>query len=106
MVAVTFAYLDGRRRTVMGALDDTLMRIALDHDVVGILADCGGSLSCGTCHIHVDEAWTNRLMPPTEAETAMLEMVIDPDERSRLACQIHLSSNLDGLIVHIPPAQI
>jgi 2Fe-2S ferredoxin len=106
MPTIYFAYGDGTLRKVEGDAGDTVMRVAVAHDVAGILADCGGSMSCGTCHVRIADHWQARVPPPAIDETAMLEMVIDPDANSRLACQIVLTAALDGLVVGVPAAQI
>ncbi len=84
----------------------SLMRAALAAGLDGIAADCGGCLSCATCHVIVDEAWAARLPPADADERAMLEMTASPPEaHSRLACQIAISPALDGLTVTLPPTQ-
>lgn len=106
MTDITFIYADGKERTITATPGDTVMHAAVAHDVAGILADCGGSMSCGTCHIHVAGDGQAMVPPPGADETAMLEMVIDPDATSRLACQIVITPDLDGLVVRVPAAQI
>lgn len=84
----------------------SLMRAAVDAGVDGIAADCGGSLSCATCHVIVDEAWRAALPPVGPDERAMLEMTATPaGPGSRLSCQIPLVPALDGLQVQLPPTQ-
>lgn len=68
-----------------------------------ILAECGGACSCATCHVYVDPAWQDRLPPRSDDETAMLELAEGVDPRSRLSCQLSVSTALDGLIVTIAP---
>ena len=84
----------------------SLMRAATANGVEEIAADCGGGLSCATCHVYVDEAWRLRLPPPGADEEAMLEMTAaERRPGSRLSCQIVLSAELDGLSVELPETQ-
>lgn len=81
------------------------MEAAVSNGVPGIDADCGGSCACATCHVIVDEAWFSRLPERSETERDMLEFAVDPKPTSRLACQISVTADLDGLIVHTPESQ-
>ncbi len=84
----------------------SLMRAAVAAGVDGIAADCGGCLTCATCHVIVDAEWAARLPPPNADETAMLEMTAVPREAtSRLSCQIELSAALDGFSARLPERQ-
>lgn len=84
----------------------SLMQAAVDAGITGIAADCGGCLSCATCHVIVDPEWAGRLPPPAPDEQAMLEMTAAPAETtSRLSCQIMLHPTLDGLVVRLPSTQ-
>lgn len=97
---------DGHRHTVQARAGTSLMRAAVDAGVQGIAADCGGCLTCATCHVYVDDAWLARLAPPDADEQAMLEMTASERRPgSRLSCQIALAPALDGLQVQLPPAQ-
>lgn len=84
----------------------SVMRAAIDSMVPGILADCGGSCSCATCHCYVDEAWIARLDPPDAEERELLECALGANDSSRLSCQIRINDGLDGLVVHLPKSQI
>jgi 2Fe-2S ferredoxin len=106
MVAVIFKTHVGKTYEVNAAEGQNLMEAAISNMVPGILGDCGGSCSCATCHVHIDPAWAGRLDPANQTEQELLEMAIDPDETSRLGCQIKLSAELDGLLVKIPASQI
>jgi len=101
LIRVTFIDIHGARRDLDVAPGQTLMKAAVDHDVSGVLADCGGACSCATCHVHVAEGWQSRLKPATSLETSMLEEAPDLQRSSRLACQIKLIPELDGLLVHV-----
>ena len=96
----------GAPHTVQGRVGRSLMKAAVDAGIDGIAADCGGSLSCATCHVIVEPAWAARLPPPSADEQAMLEMTAVPCEPgSRLSCQIELSPTLDGVCVRLPATQ-
>jgi len=79
---------------------------ARQNDVAGILADCGGSCSCATCHVYIDPAWVDRLPPRQEMEDSMLELAFDVQPNSRLSCQITVSDDMDGLVVTLPARQL
>jgi 2Fe-2S ferredoxin len=97
---------DGRVHDIRGREGQSLMRAALAAGVDGIAADCGGCLSCATCHVIVDAHWLARLPLPAADELAMLEMTAAPRESgSRLSCQIALDAELDGLSARLPIAQ-
>jgi 2Fe-2S ferredoxin len=105
-VRVTLVEADGRRYDIAARPGRSLMRAAVDAGVDGIAADCGGSMSCATCHVYVDAAWLERLPPPSAEESEMLQMTAAPREAtSRLSCQITLAPELDGLLVRLPPNQ-
>ncbi len=85
----------------------SLMQAATGYGVPGILADCGGSASCGTCHVVVDAAWADRLPDPEPLERLVLETTAVPaGPTSRLSCQIRLTPALQGLVVHLPERQV
>lgn len=84
----------------------SVMQAAVAAGVKGIAADCGGMLTCATCHVFVDTAWIDRLVPPDEDERSMLDFTAAPREaNSRLSCQIALTEALDGLTVRLPATQ-
>ncbi len=102
MIRVTFILHDERVIEVTGEAGDSLMEVATRHDVPGISGDCGGCVSCGTCHAYLDSAFAERLAPPDANEMAMLDNVIDPTADSRLTCQVRLDPELDGITVRVP----
>jgi len=106
MVDMTFVSHKGSRQAVSAPAGSSVMQAALDNGINGILADCGGALSCATCHVHVAPDWFERTGIPSQAEVDMLEMAVDPDDTSRLSCQIVLTEALDGLEVTLPASQI
>ena len=108
MAKITYIQPDGSARTCVNFEGMTLMHLAVGNLVDGIDALCGGMMQCGTCHCYIDDAWTERVGPPSEDEAAMLEALADSVEvrpTSRLSCQIQLGEELDGLVVHIPSDQ-
>ena len=78
------------------------MQGARDISVPGIDADCGGCCACGTCHIYVESAWEEKIPPRNDTEVAILESVMDAKPNSRLSCQIQITPEMEGMIVHIP----
>jgi len=106
MVKVTFRKPGKDDRLVEASEGDTLMQAALANGIGEILADCGGALSCATCHVHIAPDWMDRVGGPSDEEAAMLEMAVDPDETSRLSCQIVMATALDGLEVILPKSQL
>ena len=83
----------------------TVMEGAVQNDIPGIDADCGGGMACATCHVYVKEDWFNRLPKKEDGEEDMLDMAFEPKTNSRLSCQLVVSDELDGLIVNIPSKQ-
>jgi 2Fe-2S ferredoxin len=84
----------------------SVMRAAVDAMIPGILADCGGSCSCATCHCYLDEDWLARVPPADSNELELLDCALAVNERSRLSCQVRVDAYLDGLVVHLPKSQI
>ena len=83
----------------------TVMEGALQNNIPGIDADCGGSCACATCHVYVDEKWFDKLPNKEIAEEDMLDMAFEPKKFSRLSCQLTVSDALDGLVVKMPSKQ-
>jgi 2Fe-2S ferredoxin len=106
MPTVTYIQPDGKTRVVEAAAGTTVMEAAVDNDVAGIVAECGGACSCATCHVYVDPAWLDKLKPPDSQEDGMLDCVLDRRANSRLSCQIVLRDELDGLVVRVADEQI
>ena len=105
-IAVHLVEPDGSRHALVAPTGQSLMRAAVDADIEGIKADCGGVMTCATCHVYVDAAWLGRLPAPSADEDAMLEMTAAPRApTSRLSCQIALAPELDGLTVALPETQ-
>ena len=101
MPEITFIDPAGGRHRVECPVGRSLMRAGRDGGVPGIVAECGGCMTCGTCHVHV-AADALRLLPaPTEDERAMLDMFVDRDATSRLSCQLRMSEALSGITVRV-----
>jgi 2Fe-2S ferredoxin len=106
MPKVTYIQPGGVSKLVDVRAGTTAMEAAVDNDVLGIVAECGGACSCATCHVYVDPAWTAKLPPPDAQESGMLECVLDRQDSSRLSCQIVLTPALDGLVLRVADEQI
>lgn len=105
MPRITFVQPDGARATVDARSGGSVMEAARAHGVAGIVAECGGQLACATCHCYVEESWFARLPPRDDAETDLLDFAWEPRETSRLTCQLEVTADLDGLVLHIPARQ-
>ncbi len=105
MPRIVFTERGGGRRELDAPLGITLMEVARQHGVQGIVAQCGGACACSTCHVYIDPSWISKLEPRDEMEEGMLENAWEPRANSRLSCQIHITANLDGLKVTVPERQ-
>lgn len=106
MPTVTFVDPLGRATTIDAAPGASLMAAAVRHGVPGIVGECGGNASCATCHVYLDPGGFRRVGPPNDLEDDLLDLgVADRRPASRLACQITLTDELDGLLVHTPESQ-
>lgn len=105
MLEITFIDANGHRRTVTARAGGTLMEAAIENDVDGIVAFCGGMCACGTCHCYVSAEWSARVPAADDNEADTLRRVLDRRPGSRLACQIKLEPALDGLTVDLPARQ-
>ena len=105
MPRVTFFEHNGTRHDVDATSGLSVMRAAVDHNVPGIDADCGGACACATCHVYVDAEWLGRTGARTEMEESMLSFAAASLDNSRLACQIQMSEALDGIVVRLPEGQ-
>ena len=81
------------------------MEGAVQNNIQGIDADCGGAMACATCHVYVKEEWFNKLPQKEQGEEDMLDMAFEPKKNSRLSCQILVSKELDGIVVDLPEKQ-
>jgi ferredoxin, 2Fe-2S len=105
MPKVTFIEHDGTLHDVEADLGETVMEAAMRGSVAGIVAECGGSCTCATCHIYVDEAWLAKTGERSLEEDEQLDNAYDVRPNSRLSCQIKMSEELDGLLVRTPSYQ-
>ena len=105
MTKITYKDHQGDSKTVEIENGLTLMEGAIQNDIPGIDADCGGSMACATCHVYVDEKWYDKLPKAEEAEIDMIDMAYEPKKNSRLSCQIIASNDIDGLIITTPKKQ-
>jgi 2Fe-2S ferredoxin len=107
MPKVTYIEANGSRQVIDVPVDESVMRGAQYHGVPGILGECGGARSCATCRCTIDDAWAEKVGgPASEAEKELLEGAegeLKPN--MRLSCQIDMTDELDGLIVHLPESQ-
>ncbi|ABE47019.1 2Fe-2S iron-sulfur cluster-binding protein [Polaromonas sp. JS666] len=106
MPMIHYILKDGSIRSVEAKIGSSVMENAVRSNIRGIDAECGGSCSCATCHIYVDDAFINRLQPPDDMENELLDGVASARlTSSRLSCQITVTADLDGLTVRVPEAQ-
>lgn len=106
MATITYIEFSGEAHEIEVAPGTSVMQGATQHQVRGIIAECGGNMSCATCHVYVDPHWTDRLEAKSDMEAMLLEEVCDAQATSRLSCQIKVTDELDGLVVRLPEKQI
>lgn len=105
MPKVTFIEHNGTRHTVEAEAGLSLMRAAVDNNVPGIDADCGGECACATCHVYVEGDWLPRTGEKSDMESSMLGFAAVTQDNSRLSCQITVTAELEGLVVSLPEGQ-
>ena len=105
MSKITYIESSGKSHTVDVKNGLTVMEGAIQNDIPGIDADCGGGMSCATCHVYVKENWFDKLPKKEDGEDDMLDMAFEPNKFSRLSCQIIVSDDLEGLVVNVPAKQ-
>ena len=103
---LVFIEHNGTEHAVMGKAGSSVMEIALDHKLPGIVGECGGCCNCATCHGYVDPAWFDRLPAGSEEELELVSYAFDPLPNSRLTCQIKLTPELDGMVIRLPKRQL
>ena len=106
MAKVTYIEHSGQKHEIEVANGLTVMEGAVQNDIPGIDADCGGSMACATCHVYVNDEWYNKLDEKTEGEDDMIDQAYDPKKNSRLSCQITVSEKIEGLVVRLPEKQV
>ena len=106
MPKITYIEFTGKSHIIDVPKGLTVMEGAVQNNIPGIDADCGGGMACATCHVYVKEEWFNKLSAKSEGEDDMLDQAYEPSPSSRLSCQITVSNELDGLVVHLPEKQL
>jgi len=106
MVQLKFISADGSERDLDVPEGRSVMQVAVDSGIEGIGGDCGGNLSCATCHAYIQAEWRERLGPSTPQELMMLDGALDVTDDSRLTCQIPVTEAVNGLIIRLPPSSI
>ena len=105
MAKITYVEHSGKSHTIQVQNGLTVMEGAVQNNIPGIDADCGGSMACATCHVYVKEEWFNKLLKKEDGEEDMLDMAYEPNKFSRLSCQLTVSDELEGLVVNLPVKQ-
>ena len=105
MTKITYIEHNGKEHTIDVQNGLTVMEGAVQNDIPGIDADCGGSMACATCHVYVKDDWYDKLDEKSEGEDDMIDQAYEPKKNSRLSCQIIISDELEGLTVNIPSKQ-
>ena len=105
MPKITYIDSNGNSKTIEVANGLSVMEGAIQNNIPGIDADCGGGMACATCHVYVKEEWFNKLPKAEDAEQDMIDMAFEPKKNSGLSCQLIVSDELDGLVVTTPLKQ-
>ena len=105
MAKITYIEHDGTEHTVDVKTGLSVMEGAINHNIPGIDADCGGACACATCHVYVDEAWASKTGEKSAMEESMLDFAENVEPSSRLSCQIKVTDELEGLTVRMPESQ-
>ena len=105
MAKITYIEHSGKSHTIEVSNGLSVMEGAIQNNIPGIDADCGGGMACATCHVYVKEEWLDKLPTKEDGEEDMLDMAFEPKKNSRLSCQLVVSDDLDGLTVDIPSKQ-
>ena len=106
MAKITYIESNGTSHTIEVENGLTVMEGAIQNNIPGIDADCGGGMACATCHVYVKDKWFDKVNKKSEGEDDMIDQAFEPKESSRLSCQILISDELDGLIVNLPEKQV
>ena len=105
MTKITYITHDNKSHTIEVQNGLTVMEGAVQNDIPGIDADCGGGMACATCHVYVKEEWLDKLPKKEDGEEDMLDMAYEPNKFSRLSCQLIVTDELNGLVVQLPSKQ-
>ena len=106
MTKIIYIEHNGKEHTIDVQNGLTVMEGAIQNDIPGIDADCGGSMACATCHVYVKDDWYDKLDEKSEGEDDMIDQAYEPKKNSRLSCQITVSDKIEGLTVHLPKKQV
>lgn len=106
MPKITFVQSNGETETVDAMVGVSVMAVAKQHRIPGIIADCNGECACSTCHVFVDPKWVGELPEVSEPEEMMFAFLDEVADNSRLCCQIRVTESLDGLKVTVPETQL
>ena len=101
MTKIVFIDYEGGETVVDATNGESVMEAAINNNIEGIVAECGGACACATCHSYIDEAWLDRIPPMDDMEDSMLDAAYERQDNSRLTCQIEVNDGLDGLVVHV-----
>lgn len=102
MAKITYVQADGDSKDVEVSNGKSVKDGAVNNLIPGILAECGGACACATCHVYIDDAWIDKVGHADGVEKDMLDFAVDPKENSRLSCQVDVTDDMDGMIVHVP----
>ena len=105
MVQIRYRTHDGHEGVFEAAVGKSLMASAKDAKVPGIVAECGGSMVCGTCHVFIEDGWFEKLAAPSEMEAELIEYGLHGAANSRLSCQVPVTEMMAGLVLKVPPSQ-
>ena len=105
MAKIKYIEHKGKSHTIDVANGLSVMEGAIQNNIPGIDADCGGSMACATCHVYVKEEWFDKLPKKEDGEEDMIDMAYEPNKFSRLSCQLIVSDELEGLVVNLPEKQ-
>ena len=105
MAKITYITQDNQNHTIEVQNGLTVMEGAVQNDIPGIDADCGGGMACATCHVYVEDKWFDKIPKAEDAEIDMIDMAFEPKKNSRLSCQLIVTEEIDGLVVTTPEKQ-
>tara|TARA_B100001057_G_scaffold324945_1_gene325145 strand:- start:371 stop:691 length:321 start_codon:yes stop_codon:yes gene_type:complete len=105
MTKIIYKDYQGNSKTINVDNGLSVMEGAIQNEIPGIDADCGGAMACATCHVYVKDEWFNKIPKAEDAEVDMIDMAYEPKKNSRLSCQIIVNDELDGLEVTTPEKQ-
>ena len=106
MPKITYIENSEKSHTIEVANGLSVMEGAVQNDIPGIDADCGGGMACATCHVYVKEEWFDKLPKKEDGEEDILDMAFEPKKNSRLSCQLIVSDEMDGLVLYVPEKQV